>query len=149
MMIRVMIRVVHVQQGNPRDNGCCTFRGRGHQHKCKSCSWNSAFVRGIYSSWTGSCNYSGNVGGSDETRTFWPCRSNNCHSLTSMLDILVGLMRWRVRRLHCASKEIPGCASCGREVVSTKANHAHGTVRLSVTSTLRGLALAIVQEMLA
>ena len=27
-MVIVMIRVIRVQQGNPRDNGCCAFRGQ-------------------------------------------------------------------------------------------------------------------------
>ena len=88
-------------RSNPRDNGCFAFCGQEVvSTNASRCSWNIALVRGIYSSWTGSCNCSGDVGGSGETRTFWPRRSNNCRSLTLMLDILVGLVRWRVRRLR-------------------------------------------------
>ena len=69
--------------------------------------------------------------------------SNNCCSSILMLDILVGLVKWRVRRLRHVQQGNPRdngcCMSHGQEVVSTKANHAHGTVCLSVMSTRRGL----------
>ena len=91
-MTVVVVIVVCVQKGKPRANGCCASRGREivSTKASRARGINSAFIRDIYSSWTGSCNCSGSVDGSGETRTFWPRRSNDC----LQLDLDAGYPGW-------------------------------------------------------